>query len=133
MTPQENDTSLRSLLLVAAGQLVLSGLMLGVYFAIGRLDMKILYSVATGTGLSLLNFGIMGFFLLRASKADNTAKAKLYAGGTYGLRMVALLVVLVLLLKTGHFDPLATLIPLCFIRISIFVTEYFRKKGAKTQ
>ena len=133
MTPQENDTSLRSLLLVAAGQLVLSGLMLGVYFAIGRLDMKILYSVATGTGLSLLNFGIMGFFLLRASKADNTAKAKLYAGGTYGLRMVALLVVLVLLLKTGRFDPLATLIPLCFIRISIFVTEYFRKKGAKTE
>ena len=133
MTPQENDTSLRSLLLVAAGQLVLSGLMLGVYFAIGRLDMKILYSVATGTGLSLLNFGIMGFFLLRASKADNTAKAKLYAGGTYGLRMVALLVVLVLLLKTGRFDPLATLIPLCFIRISIFITEYFRKKGAKTE
>ena len=133
MTPQENDTSLRSLLLVAAGQLVLSGLMLGVYFAIGRLDMKILYSVATGTGLYLLNLGIMGFFLLRASKADNTAKAKLYAGGTYGLRMVALLVVLVLLLKTGRFDPLATLIPLCFIRISIFITEYFRKKGVKTE
>ena len=133
MTPHETDTTLRSLLLVALGQLLLSGLMLGVYFAIGHFEMKILYSVAAGTGLSLLNFGVMGFFLLRASKAENPAKAKLYAGGTYGLRMVALLVILVILLKTGHFDPLATLIPLCFIRISIFITEFFRRKGAKPE
>ena len=133
MIPQENDTTLRSLLVVAAGQLVLSALMLVVYWLLGYFNVQVLYSVAVGTGLSLLNFGVMGFFLLRAAKSESAAKAKLYAGGTYGLRMIALLIILVLLLKTGYFDTLATLLPLCFVRISIFITELFRKKGAKQE
>ncbi len=133
MIPQENNTTLRSLLLVALGQLLLSGVMLAVYWALGYFSVKVLYSVAVGTGLSLLNFAVMGFFLLRAAKSENPNKAKLYAGGTYGVRMIALLVILVLLLRTGHFDTLATLLPLCFVRISIFITEFFRKKGDKSQ
>ena len=56
MIPQENNTTLRSLLLVALGQLLLSAVMLAVYWALGYFSVKVLYSVAIGTGLSLLTF-----------------------------------------------------------------------------
>ena len=45
--------------------------------------------------------------------------------------MVVLLVVLVIALKSKRFDPLATLLPLCFMRLALMASELVRqqKKG----
>ena len=42
--------------------------------------------------------------------------------------MVVLLVVLVIALKSKRFDPLATLLPLCFMRLALMASELVRKK-----
>ncbi len=132
MTDPKNS-SLSTFAWVSLGELALCALMLGVYALAGYFSLKVCYSAVLGAALSLLNFGAMTFFLHKAEKSETMEKAQLYARGTYGLRMLLLAVALILLLKTGSFDPLATLLPLCFVRISIFIIELFRKKGAKQE
>ena len=41
---------------------------------------------------------------------------------------IVLLVVLVIALKSKRFDPLATLLPLCFMRLALMASELVRKK-----
>lgn len=128
LPPPEKGSILRQLLPVAAAELVLTGLMLGVYAALGYWSDKVLLGALLGTAAELVNFTVMTPSLLRAESADTPAKGQLAARGNYILRMVVLLVVLVLALKSGCFDPLATLLPLCFMRIAIFVSQLISKK-----
>ena len=109
-------------------EILLSGVMLGVYAVIGRWSMKILWSAALGTGLVLLNFAVMIFSLILAERASSPARGQLAARGNFVLRMIMLIVVLVLALKSGNFDPLATLLPLCFMRIALFSGTLIKKK-----
>lgn len=131
MTEQPQKSSLRTFLWVAVTELILCAIMLGIYALVGYFSLEVFYSAVAGAVLSLLNFGVMTYFLYRAEKSETVEKAQLYARGTYGLRMLILAVVLIFLLKTGAFSPLATLLPLCFTRIAIFIVELFRKKGEK--
>ncbi len=114
-------------------ELLLSGAMLGVYAAIGRWSMKILWSAVLGTGLVLLNFAVMIFSLILAERASSAAKGQLAARGNFLLRMIVLIVVLVFALKSGQFDPLATLLPLCFLRIALFAGTLLTKKKTKNR
>ena len=109
-------------------EILLSGVMLGVYAVIGRWSMKILWSAALGTGLVLLNFAVMIFSLILAERTSSPARGQLVARGNFVLRMIVLIVVLVLALKSGNFDPLATLLPLCFMRIALFSGTLIKKK-----
>ena len=109
-------------------EILLSGVMLGVYAVIGRWSMKILWSAALGTGLVLLNFAVMIFSLILAERTSSPARGQLAARGNFVLRMIVLIVVLVLALKSGNFDPLATLLPLCFMRLALMASELVRKK-----
>ena len=109
-------------------EILLSGVMLGVYAVIGRWSMKILWSAALGTGLVLLNFAVMIFSLILAERTSSPARGQLAARGNFVLRMIVLIVVLVLALKSGNFDPLATLLPLCFMRIALFSGTLIKKK-----
>lgn len=109
-------------------EILLSGVMMGVYAVIGRWSMKILWSAALGTGLVLLNFALMIFSLILAERTSSPARGQLAARGNFVLRMIVLIVVLVLALKSGNFDPLATLLPLCFMRIALFSGTLIKKK-----
>lgn len=128
LPPPERGSILRQLLPVAAAELVLVGLMLGVYAALGYWSGKVLLGALLGTAAELVNFTVMTLSLLRAENADTPAKGQLSARGNYLLRMAVLLVVLVLALKSGRFDPLATLLPLCFMRIAIYALQFIPKK-----
>ena len=109
-------------------ELLLSGVMLGVYAIAGRFSVRILYSAALGTGLVLLNFVVMILSLIRAERYDSPAKGQLATRGGLLLRMLVLVGVLVLALKYGNFDPLSTLLPLCFMRIALFAGTLANKK-----
>jgi hypothetical protein len=50
---------------------------------------------------------------------------------SYMIRSLALLVILFLLLKSGRFDTIATLIPLLFIRPAIMLDNFYSKMGRK--
>ncbi len=127
---EQNET--RSIAVsVCLTELVLSAVMVGIFAALGHFSWKVVYSAGLGAGLSLLNFGVMILLLRRAEKSESVEKGQLLARGTYGLRMGALAVLLFFLLRTGAFNPLATVLPLAFVRIGILVVELFRKKEGK--
>lgn len=123
----------RDILPVMLGELLLTGIMLGVYALIGRFSTKVLWGALLGAGVVLLNFSVMIFALLKAEKRGSPEKGQLYVKATYALRMLLLAVVLILALKSKAFDPLATALPLCFQPVAVWLFELFRKKGENAQ
>lgn len=123
----------RDILPVMLGELLLTGIMLGVYALIGKFSAKVLWGALLGAGAVLFNFSVMIFALLRAEKRGSPEKGQLYVKATYALRMLLLAAVLILALKTKVFDPLATALPLCFQPIAVWLFELFRKKGENAQ
>ena len=126
---------IRSQIPLVLTELALVGIMLGVYAVIGKFALGVWLGAVIGTVVSLLNHGVMILSLLKAEKADDPAKGQLQVRGTYILRMILLLAVLIFALKSGYFNVLATLLPLAFMRIAIFVSELFtkgQKKGGTT-
>ena len=97
----------------------------------GELQMMGLDLLAHAVGenaAALVNFAAMILGLLRASKKENPLSAQLTSRVLFVVRMVVLLVVLVIALKSKRFDPLATLLPLCFMRLALMASELVRKK-----
>ncbi len=126
--PPEMKSTLRDLLPVILTELILTGVMLGVYALCGRLGKSAVLGAALGAGVSLLNFLGLIFGLLRAEKKDNPLTAQVTVRAQYVARLVLMLVVLVIALKSALFDPLATLLPLCFMRLALFAPRIGRRK-----
>ena len=104
-------------------ELLFTGVMLAIYALCSRLNDRVLWGALIGTGLTVLNFVIMSVSLMNAEKAADPAKGALRIRVSSTGRTVALFVVLALLLKTGRFDPIATLLPLCFLRLALFASQ----------
>lgn len=132
--PPVNKSEIRSTVLpVILTEVALTCIMLLVYLAIGRFTRAVLLGAVLGTAAMTVNFLVMAFSVLRAEKSSTPAKGELAVRGTYVLRMVIIFVVLVLALKTGYFDVIAVLLPLCFMRISIFVSQLITNKLKKEE
>lgn len=129
--PVNTGAVFREQLPVMLVELVAGGLMLGVYALIGRLTVAVCLGAALGTAAALINFVAMIFALLRAEKAESPAKGQLMVRGMYMLRMVVLILAMVFALRSGYFDPIATLLPLVLMRIAIFAAELIFKKKKK--
>ena len=121
--------TLRAQAPVFISQILLCGAMVGVYAIIGKMTMNVVFGAILGAAASLLNYLVMIVSLLRAAKSESPEKAQLKARGNYMLRMLVLIVGLVLALKFGPFDPLATLLPLILMRIALFVGSLLIRKG----
>lgn len=130
--PVDNKALFRSQLPLALTELALSGVMVGVFAALGRFSQAVWLGALVGTVAALLNHGAMILSLLKAERAEDPAKGQLAVRGMYVLRMLVLIGVLVLALKSGYFNVLAALLPLCFMRIAIFISELFTKKKGGT-
>ena len=124
----DKKETFRSVLPVMLAEVALSAVMVLVYVLVGKFSRKVLFGALLGTVAELINFSVMLLSLLKAEKAESVARGQLSARGNYLLRMVVLLVVLALALKTGYFDPLATLLPLCFMRLALFAAPLLIKK-----
>lgn len=125
---------LRETGIVAIGEAVCIAIMLGVYGLLGRFNMAALLGGAVGGVLAIANFFFMAVSTsLAADKAEqqNVKGGQLLIRNSYLLRLVALFVVLFLCAKSGWFDLFALVLPLVFVRPTITVAEFFRKKGEK--
>jgi len=127
-----------SFLPVVIVEALLSAAMVAVYISLKRFTSAVLYGALLGTGLELINFLIMVISVVRAEKSETPMKGQIKVKSAYMVRMIVLLIVLVIALKTGYFEPLATLLPFCFMRIALFSSQIFykmllkkRKKGEK--
>ena len=123
---------LKETAIVAAGLMICAALMLAVYGLLGYFSMKVLLGSIVGVLVSLGNFFFMALTVsLAADKAqqqDPEGGKKMVKGG-YPVRLLVIAVILFACAKSGYFDVLAMVLPLAFVRPTLTVAEFFRKKG----
>ncbi len=129
-----NDAAIRQFLKVAAGVLALTALELAVYALLGKFSADVLLGAVFGTVVSCLNFLALTISVSRAAdraEGGDPAKAKAAVQGSSVLRLLALAAIYIAVLKTTSLDPLAAVLPLVFVQLSIYLTDFLRKDGGK--
>lgn len=142
-------------LILLAGELILSLLIVGVHLLLVSLgvfplfDYTVVTGAALGSGVAVLNLFILSFSVNRAldqyielrgdsemseEEAESFAKAnagrvKLAASGTYLIRTLLMLAAIVGAFLLGdYFDVLSTVIPLLMYKPILMAGEWIRKK-----
>ncbi|MBR4889023.1 MAG: ATP synthase subunit I [Clostridia bacterium] len=132
-----NRDVIRQIGRVTLGEVVCVAIMLGVYALLGYFTMKVLLGALLGCLLAILNFFFLSMAVTRAiDRATTTgeaAKAKLSVQSSSTLRLLAMAVVLFIAFQADVCDPLASLLPLLFLQISMNIMEFFRKDGEKSK
>lgn len=117
--------------IIAIGEAVGVALMVGVFALLGKYDTSVLLGGIVGGLIAVGNFFSLAVVTTlaadRAEQQDVAAGQKLVQG-SYPIRMLALMVVLVLCAKSGVFNVVALALPLLFVRPAITLAEFFRKK-----
>ena len=118
--------------IVALGQVICIGVMIGVFALLGYYDTTVLLGGIFGFLLSVLNFFFMA---VGTSLAADKAEKQDVKGGkgllqlSMALRYVVLLVLLFALAKSGFCNAIALALPLIFVRPILTISEFFRKAG----
>ena len=126
----------RETAIVAVGVALCSVIMMGVYALLGKFDPSVLWGSIVGTALSIGNFFFMALgTCLAADKAEaqDVKAGQLLVRNSYMLRLVVLFVILCACAKSGLFNLFALVLPQVFVRPTITVAEFFRKKGENTK
>ena len=119
--------------IVAIGVAVCTAVMMLVFALLGRFDLSVLWGSLAGAVLSIGNFFFMAVGAsLAADKAENqdVKGGSLLVRNSYMVRLLILLIVIIACAKSGVFNLIALVIPLLFVRPTLTVAEFFRKKGA---
>lgn len=122
----------RQTAVIALGQAIGLAAMFGVYALLGRFDRPVLFGGLIGGAAAVCNFFFMA---VCASLAADRAEAQNVKGGkallqvSFLVRYAVLFLVLFACAKSGLFDLLALVLPLVFVRPTLTVAEFFRKKG----
>lgn len=119
---------IRATLWLSIGMVICLAVMLGVYWLIGKLELLILISGAVGTAVAIGNFFFMAVGLSSIPEGTDAMQIKLRAQGSFMIRALAVLAILVVAIKVFKCDAIATLIPLLFTR-PIFMVEQFILKA----
>ena len=119
--------------IVAIGVAVCTAVMMLVFALLGRFHLSVLWGSLAGAVLSIGNFFFMAVGAsLAADKAENqdVKGGSLLVRNSYMIRLLILFIVLIACAKSGVFNLIALVIPLLFVRPTLTVAEFFRKKGA---
>ena len=125
--------TLRDFVSLFLAHVCLTGLMLLIFWLTGHWSGKVLYGGLLGAGVSMVSFLLLVLSALRAETAESPVKGQLAMRGSFLLRSLGMLAILVIALRSGRFDPIATLLPLCLMRLALFAPQLFRKKGEPTK
>lgn len=118
--------------IVAIGTTIGSFIMLGVFALLSMFDLSVLLGGMIGCIVAILNFFFMAMVAdLAADKAEkqdvNGGKAMIQRSML--LRTVAIFIIFFALAKSGVCNVIALVVPLVFVRPTITIAEFFRKKG----
>ncbi|MGN1016135.1 MAG: ATP synthase subunit I [Faecousia sp.] len=119
--------------IVAIGVAVCTAVMVLVFVLLGKFSLSVLWGGLAGAALSVGNFFFMAVgTCLAADKAESqdVKGGTLLVRNSYILRLLVLFVILFACAKSGVFNLIALVLPLVFVRPTLTVAEFFRKKGA---
>ena len=112
---------------IALVALALSVLMEIVFIVIGKWSYRVLLGNILGAGIAVLNFFLMGLTVQEAvTLEEKEARDKMKLSMT--LRSLLLMATAVVGLLVPVFDPVATIVPLFFVRIAIALRPVFIKE-----
>lgn len=118
--------------IILIGQVIGVAGMIGVFALLGKFDTHVLLGGIAGGALATLNFFALAVVSTlaadRAEKQDVQGGAKL-VNGSYPVRLLLLAGALFLLAKSGWCNVIALVLPLAFVKPTILLAEFFRKKG----
>ncbi len=124
-------TVLRQTGIVALGELIGVAAMIGIFALLSSFDMSVLLGGIVGGLVATGNFLAMAIGVnIAADKAENQN----VKGGqatirlSYILRLVVMALVLFAFAKSGLCNVIALVVPLIFVRITLTVAEFFRRK-----
>lgn len=118
--------------IIALGVAIGVAVMFGVFALLGRFDRTVLLGGIVGGALAILNFLFMA---INASVAADKAVKQDVSGGkalmqtSYIMRLIAIFVILLVCVKSGACNAIASVVPLLLIRPVITIAEFFRKPG----
>ena len=124
---------LRQTLIIAIGQIVGVGVMLGIFALLGRLNYTVVLGGLIGALVALLNFFFMAVSLsLAADRAvqQDAKGGKSLVKSSYAIRTIVMFVVLILCAKSGHCNVISLAVPLLLVQPTLLIAEFFRKKEA---
>lgn len=117
--------------IVAAGELFCSAVMIGVFAALERFETNVLWSALAGCGIMIINYFFMA--MIASLAADRAEKGQTQqAKKMIQLSSITRLVLMGLALFVGiklKANVIALVVPLLFVRPTLLVAEFFRKKG----
>ncbi len=129
---ESRKIALQETSIVAIGEGICVAAMLGIYALLGRFSTAVLLSGVAGGILAVGNFFSLAVIAtLAADRAENqdVESGKKLLQGSYPIRLLTLAAILFLCAKSGYFDVLALALPLLFVRPTLTIAEFFRKKG----
>ena len=122
---------LRQTGIVALGELIGVGAMLGVFALLGKFDISVLLGGIVGGLVATGNFLAMAIGVnIAADKAEkqNVKGGQATIKGSYLLRTVVMFLVLFAFARSGICNAIALVVPLIFVRVTLTVYEFFRRK-----
>jgi len=128
--------TLRQTGIVALGEAIGVAAMLGIFALLGEFDGSVLLGGVVGGLVAVANFFAMAVAVhIAADKAEkqNVKGGQATIKSSYLLRMIAMVLVLVAFARSGLCNVIALVIPLVFVRFTLTLWEFFRRKpGEKT-
>ena len=119
-------------LTVLLGEAVCVALMCGVFALLQKFDISVLLGGIVGVAVATMNFFAMAVVATlaadRAEQQDVEGGKKLIKG-SYPIRLLLVAVILFACGKSGVFNVIALVLPLVFVRPTLTIAEFFRKKG----
>ena len=115
---------------IGLGELVCSGIMLGIYAALDKFTVLVLWSAVAGCIVVTLNFLFMSITVSMATqraKDSDAQQAKKMIQTSSVVRLFCMGAVMVLGIKLGA-EAVALVLPLAFLRPVLMITEFFGKK-----
>lgn len=116
---------------IAVGEVICSGIMVGVFAALGHFDLTVLWSALAGCGIVIANYFFLAVVVsLAADKAESgeVEQAKKMVQTSSTVRLLCLGITLFLCIRLGA-NVIALALPLAFMRPILMVAEFFGKKG----
>lgn len=116
---------------IAVGEIILSAIMVGIFAALGKFSMAVLWGAVGGSLVMIANHFFMAVTVsLAADKAEagDVEQAKKMIQLSSTVRLLCMGGLLFLGVKLGA-NVLALVLPLAFVRPVLMLAEFFRKKG----
>ena len=122
---------LRETAIVAIGELICSGAVVGIFAALGYFQMRVLWSALAGSMVMIVNYFFMSLNISnaadKAEKGDvEQAKKMIQLSST--VRLLCMGIAIAIGIKLGA-NVVAIVLPLAFLRPILMISEFFRKKG----